>query len=86
MSKPDSRKLPEAQQGREFLRDNLFSPQLQEALETLDKLVFSGECENIFKSFGIWDQEIFDSAGDRKLTSDGGLRAHGHQEVLGGRG
>lgn len=60
------RKLPEKQQGREFLRDNLFSPQLQEALETLDKIVYSEECENIFKSFGIWDQQIFESASDRK--------------------
>lgn len=60
------RKLPEEQQGRALLRDNLFSPQFQEALETLDKIVYSEECENIFKSFGIWDQQIFDSSSDRK--------------------
>ena len=60
------RKLPEKQQKTEFLRDNLFSPQLQEALETLDKIVYSQDCESIFKSFGIWDQGIFDSSSDRK--------------------
>jgi hypothetical protein len=60
------RKLPEQQRESSLLKDNIFSPQLQEALATLDKIVYSEECENIFKSFGIWDQAIFESASDRK--------------------
>jgi hypothetical protein len=60
------RKLPDAQKDSGRLRENLFSPQLQEAMDTLDKIVYSEDCVNIFKSFGIWDEEIFKSAEDRK--------------------
>lgn len=35
-------------------------------MDTLDKIVYSEDCVNIFKSFGIWDEQIFNSSEDRK--------------------
>ena len=35
-------------------------------MDTLDKIVYSEDCVHIFKSFGIWDEQIFNSSEDRK--------------------
>ena len=63
------RHLPSAQRNINFLYDNLYSSQLKEAISVLDSAVYSYECVDLFKSFGIYDDEIFRTSKDRKLIS-----------------
>ncbi len=61
--------LPKKQQDRTYLKDNLDSPQFAQALSKIDSAFYSPQCIDIFKSFGIFDQQIFDKAKDRELNS-----------------
>jgi hypothetical protein len=66
--------LPEGQKEKKFLLENILSPQFQSSLSTLDSAVFSDYCVDIFKSFNIFDQEIFNNAKDRKIISHRSFR------------
>lgn len=57
--------LPENQKSKDFLMRNFHSPQFQQALEALDEAVYSYDCANIFRSFDIYDEEIFKTARNR---------------------
>jgi hypothetical protein len=59
------RNLPSNQQNERGLRENLYSPQFFEALDSFDEVLYSENCETILRSLGIWDQEIFDNSQDR---------------------
>jgi hypothetical protein len=61
--------LPEGQQTDHELLRNIQSPQFRQAMEALEDAVNSYECADIFRSFGIYDEEIFRSAKTRLLTS-----------------
>lgn len=65
--------LPSSQRVFTFLDQNLYSPQLKEAIRTLDSVIYSAECVDLFKSFGIYDDEIFKDSKDRMIISSRGF-------------
>lgn len=65
--------LPDGQQSSEFLYKNVLSPQFQQAVNALEEAVNSYECADIFRSFNIYDEEIFKTAKTRKLISCRGI-------------
>jgi hypothetical protein len=75
------RHLPEKQKKAEYFESNVISSQFSQGLSALDDVMYSSECVNIFKSFGIYDDEIFRTSTDRSLTSNRGLCEDDEQKI-----
>lgn len=56
--------LPENQQNEGFFRENLLSPQFQQALESLDSALMSSEGKSVLQSIHMLDESIFSNATD----------------------
>lgn len=69
-----TRHLPDNQKDVSFVDANILSAQFDQALSALDDVIYSRECANVFRSFGIYDEEIFRTSADRELISDWSIR------------
>jgi hypothetical protein len=51
--------LPEGQQSKEYIRENIHSPQLQQAVDNLDEALYS-DASSLFYEMGL-DLKVLDS-------------------------